>query len=442
MMKDWQQYYKERMISAEKAASMVKSGDRIGFTVGRESQTIGLAIAARLGELQNVNVYVPTPGYDFGWYDPGWEESFKITCSFPLGINEQMIKEKRCDIAFGSLFPFDLQYFKEGLDVLLTEISTPDEKGFCSFGASLWNKKRQVQEARLVIAEVNDKLIRTYGENYVHVSEIDYFVEHQSQGTTMGGGSLLGKKERKEVDEGMKQIARNVGSLVKDGDCLQIGVGRCTERLVQMGILDGRNDIGYQSEATVPGVIRRVREGVITGKYKTVKPGKAVITSVGGDTREEMQWVHMNPLFEVVDVDYLEDIRTISAIDNMVTINQTLIIDLFGQSSAEGIGPELYSGAGGQVPFQIGALLSKGGRAITVAPSTASGDKISRIVPLLPEGTNVTIHKNLSDRIITEYGIAELRGRSQRQKAEALINVAHPKFRDELRAAAKKLFGL
>ena len=442
MMKDWQQYYKERMISAEKAASMVKSGDRIGFTVGRESQTIGLAIAARLGELQNVNVYVPTPGYDFGWYDPGWEESFKITCSFPLGINEQMIKERRCDIAFGSLFPFDLQYFKEGLDVLLTEISTPDEKGFCSFGASLWNKKRQVQEARLVIAEVNDKLIRTFGENYVHVSEIDYFVEHQSQGTTMGSGSLLGKKERKETDEGMKQIAKNVGSLIKDGDCLQIGVGRCTERLVQLGILDGRNDIGYQSEATVPGIIRRVREGVITGKYKTVKPGKAVITSVGGDTREEMQWVNMNPLFEVVDVDYLEDIRTIAAIDNMVCINQTLVIDLFGQSSAESLGPELYSGAGGQVPFQIGALLSKGGRGITVVPSTASGDKISRIVPLLPLGTNVTIHKNLTDRVITEYGIAELRGRSQRQKAEALINVAHPKFRDELRAAARKLFGL
>ena len=442
MMKDWQQYYKERTISAEKAASMVKSGDRIGFTVGRESQTIGLSIAARLGELQNVNVYVPTPGYDFGWYDPGWEESFKITCSFPLGINEQMIKERRCDIAFGSLFPFDLQYFKEGLDVLLTEISTPDEKGFCSFGASLWNKKRQVQEAKLVIAEVNDKLIRTFGENYVHVSEIDYFVEHQSQGTTMGGGSLLGKKEKKEVDEGMKQIAKNVGSLIKDGDCLQIGVGRCTERLVQLGILDGRNDIGYQSEATVPGIIRRVREGVITGKYKTVKPGKAVITSVGGDTREEMQWVNMNPLFEVVDVDYLEDIRTIAAIDNMVCINQTLVIDLFGQSSAESLGPELYSGAGGQVPFQIGALLSKGGRGITVVPSTASGDKISRIVPLLPEGTNVTIHKNLTDRVITEYGIAELRGRSQRQKAEALINVAHPKFRDELRAAAKKMFGL
>jgi 4-hydroxybutyrate CoA-transferase len=261
-------------------------------------------------------------------------------------------------------------------------------------------------------------------------------------GQVMGSGSLLGKKEKKEPDKSMKQIARYVGSIIKDGDCLQIGVGRYTEPLIQLGIIDGRKDIGYQSEATVPGIIRRVREGVITGKYKTVKPGKVVITSVGGDTREEMQWVNMNPLFELVDVDYLEDIRIISAIDNMVTINQTLSIDLFGQSSAESLGPELYSGAGGQVPFQIGALLSKGGRAITVVPSTASGGTISRIKPLLPEGTNVTIHKNLSDRVVTEYGIAELRGRSQRQKAEALINVAHPKFRDEIRAAAKKLFGL
>ena len=235
---------------------------------------------------------------------------------------------------------------------------------------------------------------------------------------------------------------KEVGGKSTEKGEIDAELGRCTEQLVQLGIIDGRNEIGYQSEATVPGIIRRVREGVITGKYKTVQQGKAVITSVGGDTREEMQWVNMNPLFELVDVDYLEDIRTIAAIDNMVCINQTLIIDLFGQSSAEGIGPELYSGAGGQVPFQIGALLSKGGRAMTVVPSTASGDTISRIVPLLPEGTNVTIHKNLTDRVITEYGIAELRGRSQRQKAEALINVAHPKFRDELKAAARKLFGL
>jgi 4-hydroxybutyrate CoA-transferase len=445
-MTDWQEEYKGKIIPAEDAAKMIKSGDRIAFTVGREAHTVGLAIAARLGDLKDVKVYVPTPGYDFGWYDPGWDESFHITCSFPLGINEQMVAEGRCDIAFGALFPFDMQYFKEGIDVLLTEVSAPDDGGFCSFGASLWNKKRQVQDCRergkLVIAEVNPRLIRTYGDNYVNVSDIDYFVEHQSSGSTMGSGSLLGKKAKKEPDQVQKDIARHVGSLIRDGDCLQIGVGRSTEPLVQLGILDGRNDVGYQSEATVPGIIRLVREGVITGKYKTVRPNKVVVTSVGGDTREEVQWVHMNPLFELVDVDYLEDIRTIAAMDNMVTINQALAIDLVGQTTAESLGPKLFSGAGGQVPFQIGALLSKGGRAITVIPSvadTAEG-RVSRIMPTLPEGTTVTIHKNCTDRIVTEYGVAELRGRSVREKAEALIDVAHPDFRDDLRAVARKRF--
>ena len=445
-MTDWQEEYKGKIIPAEDAAKMIKSGDRIAFTVGREAHTVGLAIAARLGDLKDVKVYVPTPGYDFGWYDPGWDDSFQITCSFPLGINEQMVSEGRCDIAFGALFPFDMQYFKEGIDVLLTEVSAPDDGGFCSFGASLWNKKRQVQDCKergkLVIAEVNQRLIRTYGENYVHVSDIDYFVEHQSSGSTMGSGSLLGKKAKKEPDQVQKDIARHVGSLIRDGDCLQIGVGRSTEPIVQLGILDGKNDIGYQSEATVPGVIRLVREGVITGKYKTVRPNKVVVTSVGGDTREEVQWVHMNPLFELVDVDFLEDIRTIAAMDNMVTINQALAIDLVGQTTAESLGPKLFSGAGGQVPFQIGALLSKGGRAVTVIPSIADtpAGRVSRIMPTLPEGTTVTIHKNCTDRIVTEYGVAELRGRSVREKAEALINVAHPDFRDELRAVARKRF--
>ncbi|MCK4963831.1 MAG: 4-hydroxybutyrate CoA-transferase, partial [Dehalococcoidia bacterium] len=364
-MKDWREEYERRMVPAEEAAKMVKSGDRIGFTTGREAHAVGLAIAARLGELKGVQVYIPTPGYDFGWYDPGWEDSFSITVSFPLGVNQEMVEERRCDIAFGSLFPFDLEFFKQGLDVLLTEVSTPDDAGFCSFGQSLWNKKTQVKEAKKVIAEVNPRLIRTYGDNYIHVSEIDYFVEHISSGERPGGGSLLGKKTKKEPDRVQREIAGHVGSIIRDGDCLQIGVGRSNEPLIQLGILDGKSDIGYHSEATVPGIIRLVREGVITGKYKNVRPGKVVVTSVGGDTREEVQWVDMNPLFELVDVDWLEDIRVIASIDNMVTINQALAIDLLGQPTAESLGSRLLSGAGGQVPFQLGALLSRGGRAIT-----------------------------------------------------------------------------
>lgn len=439
-MKEWQEEYKRKMVPAEEAAKHVKSGDCLAFTTGREAHAIGLAIAARKEELKNVKVFVPTPGFDFGWYDPGWEDSFSILTGFPLGVNKEMVQEKRCDLYFGVLLPFDIEYFKGGVDVLLTEVSCPDERGFCSFGQSLWNKRDQIRDARLVIAEVNENLIRTYGDNYVHVSEIDYFVEHVSSGEAPGGASLLGKKVPKEPDEGMKRITKYVSELIKDGDTLQIGVGRTTEPLVNLGMLNGKNDIGYHSEATAPGIIRLVQEGVITGKYKTVRPGKVVVTSVGGDTRERVQWVHMNPLFELVDIDYLEDIRVIAAHDNMVTINQALAIDLFGQSTAETLGIELVSGAGGQVPFHIGALLSKGGRAITVIPSTAQNGKVSRIRPLLQEGTTVTIHKNLADLIVTEYGVAYMRGRSRRQKAEALINVAHPDFRDELREEAEKLF--
>jgi len=439
-MGDWQEEFQKKMVPAEEAAKVVKSGDRVAFTTGRESHAIGLALAARKEELRDVKVFVPTPGYDFGWYDPGWEDSFTIVTAFPLGINKEMVQEGRCDLYTGGITPFEMEYFEDGVDVLLTEVSSPDDRGFCSFGQSLWNKRKQVAEAGLVIAEVNKNLIRTHGDNYVHVSEIDYFVEHVSSGEAPGGTSLLGKKVKKEPDAAMRQIAKNISELMRDGDTFQVGVGRTTEPLVSLGILDGKNDIGYHSEATVQGVIRLVREGVINGRCKTVRPGKAVVTSIGGDTREEMQWVHMNPLFELVDVDYVEDVRVIGAHDNYVAINQAVAVDLFGQITAESLGLQLFSNAGGQIPFQIGALLSKGGRAITVIPSTAENGTVSRIRPLFPEGTTVTIHKNLADHVVTEYGVARLRGKSRRQKTEELINVAHPDFRAELEKEAKKLF--
>jgi 4-hydroxybutyrate CoA-transferase len=328
---------------------------------------------------------------------------------------------------------------EEHPDILLTEVSPPDEHGFCSFGASLWNKRREIKEAKLVIAEVNPNLIRTYGDNYVHVSEIDYFVEHIPSGGAPGMGTLAGRMP-KEPEPYVKRIAENVSQLIKDGDTIQIGVGRTTEPLVRLGLFDGKHDLGFHSQATPPGVISLVKEGVITGKYKTLHPGKVVVTSIGGSTREEMQWVDNNPLFLLVDVTYLEDIRVIAAHDNMVAINNALAIDLMGQVAAETIGRRVLSVAGGQIPFVIGAWLSKGGRSITVLPSTAQGGTVSRIVPTLPPGTAVTIQRNCVDYVVTEYGIAHLRGKSARQRANELISIAHPDFRAELRKEAEKLF--
>jgi 4-hydroxybutyrate CoA-transferase len=437
-MQAWREEYKRKLISAEEAAKFVKSGDTIAFTAGREARSVGLAIAARKEELRNVKVILPSPGYDFGWYDPGWEDSFLLTVFMPTAVCQEMVDQRRCDLNFGTVIPF-VKDSEEHPDILLTEVSPPDEHGFCSFGASLWNKRREIKEAKLVIAEVNPNLIRTYGDNYVHVSEIDYFVEHIPSGGAPGMGTLAGRMP-KEPEPYVKRIAENVSQLIKDGDTIQIGVGRTTEPLVRLGLFDGKHDLGFHSQATPPGVISLVKEGVITGKYKTLHPGKVVVTSIGGSTREEMQWVDNNPLFLLVDVTYLEDIRVIAAHDNMVAINNALAIDLMGQVAAETIGRRVLSVAGGQIPFVIGAWLSKGGRSITVLPSTAQGGTVSRIVPTLPPGTAVTIQRNCVDYVVTEYGIAHLRGKSARQRANELISIAHPDFRAELRKEAEKLF--
>ncbi len=436
---DWREEYKKKIITAEQAAAMLKSGDRLVFTAGREAYSIGFAIAARKEELKNVIVYAPNPGYDFGWYDYGWQDSFSVSIGMPTATSQAAADAKLVDVLIGTLIPFEERKFTPPADMLLTEVSPPDERGFCSFGASLWSKPAQIKHSKLTIAEINNNLIRTYGDNYIHFSEIDYFVEHVSQGGAPGMGTL-GGRQPKEPEPFQKKIAQNVASLIKDGDTCQIGIGRTTEPLVKLGIFDGKKDIGWHSEATPPGVIANIRKGVINGSRKTLHPGKAVITSIGGASKDDMAWVTMNPLFMMVDVAYLEDIRVIAAHDNYVAINNSLMIDLSGQIASETIGPRVMSQAGGQIPFAVGATLSKGGRSLTCLPSTAQDGKISRIVPFLPEGTVVTVQRNLADYIITEYGIAHLKGKTLRQRAQELINVAHPDFRAELKKAADKLY--
>lgn len=436
---DWKSEYERKLISAEEAANLVKSGQRVVFTSGREAFSIGFAIAARMEELRGVKITAPTPTYDFGWYDPGWEESFELTVRMPTATCQDALDTRRCDFDPGSLIPFieiDKSY---RADICLTEVSSPDEHGFCSFGASLWAKKRQIKEAKLTIAEVNNNLIRPCGENYIHVSEIDYFVEHTPTGRGFGAGSLAGRKLR-EPEAYLKAIAENVSRIIRDGDTLQIGIGRTTEPLVKLGLFDGKQDLGWHSEATPPGIISLVRDGIINGKRKTLHPEKAVVTSIGGGTKEEMDWVDNNPLFHMVDIDYLEDLRIIAANDNFVAINNALALDITGQISAETIGLRQLGSAGGQIPFVIATWLSEGGRSITVLPSTAQGGKVSRIMPVLPEGTVVTVQRNCADYIVTEYGIAHLKGKTLRQRAQALISVAHPDFRSELTKAAKERF--
>jgi 4-hydroxybutyrate CoA-transferase len=440
MASDWKQEYQRKTVSAEEAVKVIKSGDRVSFTHGREPLNTALAMAARKNELKNVKVFMRTPTVDFGWYHEDWTDNFQLEISYVRPIARDSMAQRRCDFVPGGLIGITPQNPQVGeVDVLIIELSPPDEHGFCSFGSSVWGKKKAVQCAKTVIAEINKSFIRTFGDNSIHISEIDYFVEHISTTRYGSEGNQLGRK-RKEPGIVEKRIAEYVGSLIEDGDTLQIGVGGASDSVALNGILDNKTDLGWHSETTPPGVIKLVREGVITGNRKKCNTGKFIAIALDGGTEEEMKFVDGNPMFELYDADYVLDPRIISANDKFVGINSAVSVDLTGQIDAESIGPVIMSGPGGQLTFAVGAQLSKGGRFITTLPSTAGHGKVSRIVPVFPEGSMVTVPRTLSDIVVSEYGIALLRGKTHRERALELIAIAHPDFRAELKRKAEAMF--
>ena len=441
-MDDWRKHFEQRMVTAEEAMAVVKPGDRVHFAFGIEPFNLGLALLARAGDLaeQGIKLFVPAPGRDFAWYDPGWENIFQVEIGHVLPMAQPMINERRGDYLVGGLTWAMPPEYRDPVDVFLIQLSPPDEKGFCSFGASLWDKKVGIRSSKVVLAELNPGLIRTYGNNYIHVSEIDYFVEHVSSGRMPGSTDLLGRKVT-GPGEVEKSIARNVAGLVSDGDTLQIGVGGAAEWISILGVLEDKNDLGWHSENTPRGIATLVQKGVINGKRKTLHPEKAVATAVGGGTAEEMDFINQNPVFELYESAYVLDPKVISANDNMVAINSALAVDLTGQIAAESIGPVMLSGTGGQLAFALGAHLSKGGRSVVTLRSTAKNNQVSRIVPSHTPGAIVTVPRVLADHVVTEFGVARLKGKTQRERAQALISVAHPDFREELTQQARKLFG-
>jgi len=436
---DWEKDYKQKFTSAEEAIKVVKAGDYVAFAYGTEPLALGLALLNRGMEVGGIKIFVPAPGRDFAWYDPGWENTFQIEVAHVLPIIQQMTADKRCDFLVGSLFWAHEPGVRRQADVILTQLSPPDKHGYCSLGASMWNRKQAIREARVAIAEINENLIRTYGDNFIHVSEIDYFVEHTPSGRTPGATDMLGRKTT-GPGEREKKISEYVSSLIRDGDCFEVGVGGTAEWLLKLGAFDDKNDLGVHSENLPPGVVDLVRKGVITGKRKNIHKGKVVSTACGGSSKEDMDFINMNPLFELYGSDYVLDPRTIAAHDNAVAINSAMAVDLTGQIAAESVGPRMVSSTGGQLAFAIGANLSKGGRNITVLTSTARGNTVSRIVPSLEPGTIVTVPRTLADIVVTEFGIARLKGKTQRERAEELIAIAHPDFRDDLKKEAQKLF--
>jgi acetyl-CoA hydrolase len=313
------------------------------------------------------------------------------------------------------------------LDAVLISLSPPDEHGFCSFGVEVGTTKPAGGLARIIIAEVNRQMPRTLGDCFIHVSrlhhiiEVDYPLPEAPQGGTTERHLLVGQ---------------HIAEMIPDGATLQMGIGSIPDAVLQN--LGSHKDLGVHTELFSDGVIDMVEAGVITCARKTFHPGKIISGFLFGSKRL-YEFVHNNPIIEMHPTDYVNDPFNIAQNEKMVAINSALQVDLTGQVCADSIGPQIYSGVGGQVDFIRGAARSKDGLPIIAFLSTAKKDSISRIVPLLNEGAGVVTTRNDVHYVVTEYGVASLFGKTIRQRAHELINISHPKFRDELTAAAQEL---
>jgi len=431
----WHEHYKRRMIGAEEAAAQVSSGNRIYVATSHESAPLLASLLGRADELRDVEIRsLGGLWTDYGFQNGTWAHVFRANMSFGTPASREAIEEGITNftvVGFGDAFrhinqqragsePFDFCWFT---------VTPPSEAGYCCVGAELWDLRIAMKNSKINVAAVNDHLPRTFGDTWIHVSEIDYFIEDHEP---------FLPRTRHEPTAAAVAIAQHVSGLVRDRDTLQIGTGSTSGTLAQLGAFNNRQDLGYFSEMSVAGLLDLVDNGVITSKYATVRPNKFVTTGLTGGL-EEYNYVNNNPFFEFYDYDYMLNPAVICQNDNMVSINNGLSIDLRGQINLVSMGPKIWSGSGGQLAFHTGAFLSKGGRAITVMPSTASKGSISRIVPEFPAGQVVTIPWDLADTVVTEFGVAELLGKTMRQRAQALIDIAHPDHQPELRRAASKL---
>jgi 4-hydroxybutyrate CoA-transferase len=312
------------------------------------------------------------------------------------------------------------------IDVALIQVSPPDQNGYCSFGVGIDTTLTAAKKARHVLAQVNDHMPRTYGDSFIHVNEIDALVDVSEP---------ICELPPIKITELHKAIAKNVADLIDDGSTIQLGIGGIPNAVLLY--LQDRKDLGVHTEMLSDNVIPLIESGVINGRLKTIYPRKVVLSFVLG-SRKLFEFVHDNPVFEFLPTCITNDPFRIARNDKMVAVNSALQIDVTGQVCSDSLGEYLYSGIGGQVDFLRGAARSRGGKPIVAIPSTARNGTVSRIVPTLSPGAGVVTTRGAVHYVVTEHGVAYLHGRSIRQRAEALINIAHPQFRDELYAHCER----
>jgi 4-hydroxybutyrate CoA-transferase len=439
---DWKEKYREKVLAAEDAVKMVKAGDTVRFPMASVPVTLATALAKRRDELKDVKVFhagpAPLPGVGW-WTEKGWEESFQMATEWPNPVCRPGLDQKIVDLLVTD-FSLAPKLREEGLredvwspDFFLAPVSPPSKEGLCSLGAIRWYTKEYAMAARSFIAEVDPEIPWVPGDTTIAVSEVDYLVEK-----TVPTARPPMRTSAVEIDDISETIGEQIAELIRDGDTIQMGVG--VINLAVASLLEQKNDLGIHSEIITEVMVDLVRKGVVTGKRKTVNQGKAVAAGIPIVEPSYRAYVDGNPLFELRSIEYTNNIGVISSHDNMISINNCLTIDLTGQVASETLGRRIYSAIGGQVCFMIGSMLSRGGRTVMALPSTARKGAVSRIVPTLDAGTAVSIPRSWVDFVVTEYGMVNLLAKTQRQRAEALISIAHPDFRGELGREARKLY--
>jgi 4-hydroxybutyrate CoA-transferase len=415
---------------------VVRSGDRVWlgmFTSNPESMS--KALFARHAELQDVEVhhYVAP----FVWATPETAGHFKLVTAFTTPADRQQVHAGLADyLPIGNFCQSKVKDLWAPMDVCIIKTSPPDENGWMSLGTALWANRTAWEVSTDIICEVDERLIRTYGENFLHVSQVKHLVEHQ----VADDREPPIPPRSEEVVAATEVVGTLIASeLVHDRDTLQIGIGDVTAALALF--LTEKHDLGIQTELIPGGIVDLVDRGVVTGKYKQVAPGKVVGSAFAVIPPDEAARVHNNPAYELWDFTHTDDLRTLVREENFVTINNALQVDLTGQVTAETLNGRVYSGPGGQTIFAIASSYSDGGRSVIALPSSSTVNEArqTRIVGQLPPGTMITVPRTFVDYVVTEQGIARLRGKTVRQRAEEMISVAHPDCRGELTAEARRL---
>ena len=418
----WEEKFSDKFVDASTAISHIKSGNKVVFAHAcGEAQTLTNALVDRAEELTEVEIIHMVAMGKAPYCQPGMEKHFRHNALFVGASTRKAVEEGRADFTpvFFSEVPGDFRNGTIPVDVALIQVSEPDENGNCSFGISVDYTQAAAQTAKLVIAQMNKNMPYTYG-NGINIKDIDYIVRKDEP---------LIELQPPKIGETEKKIGEYVASLIGDGYTLQLGIGAIPDAV--LSFLDDKKDLGIHSEMFSDGVVDLAKKGVITNIKKNIDKGKFVANFLMG-TQKLYDFVDHNEDVIIKPADYTNDPFVVAQIDNIVCINSAIQVDLMGQANAEMIGLRQFSGVGGQVDFIRGAARAKGGKSIIAMPSTAAHGKVSKICAHLDHGSAVTTSRNDIDYVVTEFGIAALKGKSLRKRAEALIKIAHPSFRDGL----------